>query len=900
VVIVSFVSPTTPSILGSYNTPGNAVGVAVTAFRVYVADGASGVEILDATTPSAVTLLGTFAPSGAANGVTVTGTVLYVAADAGGLQVVNASDPASPALLNECDTPGNANAVAPVNDLAFVADQASGLRVVRVGTLQRPRLGIPYHAISGNNPQRLAAVGNLVYTAGFQMQVLDASNHTGPTLLGSYAIGGGDAAMDIAVAGPRAYLAVLNGGLRIINVTNPASPTLLGSVTGFSGFGVAASGSVAYVGAFTAGLKIINASNPASPTLAGTYDTPGEATAVAIVGTVAYVADGSGGLQIINVSNLSTPTLITAVAMPSSANDVVVSGSLAFVGTGGSGVQIVDISVPASAHVVGSYGEPFSSYRGMAISGSLLYAFSGKLHVLDVSNPAAPVRLWSDLFSDQNISATGAAVCGSLVYATDLLNQQMQTIEVVQQRFDTTAAIGQSLANNRGQWFDLMRLSSTIVDSVGWELSPDGGGFWTPMTENSNFTQVASSRDLRWRGTLLAVPPSVTAPPPEASSITVTWDHTFARIDSIWDVGNDQGGKLRLRFERSYPEVFYYYPQEQVTGYEIYHRIDDAALTARILGEGSRPDPASLGPGLPAVEASSLRRWGDRTFVEGGLGTRSPGRSSDRRSGPLPAGGFGEFPPGLWETTQWLPAFGLDEYFALLPTTVDSTAEGPGWSVYFVAALTGTPSLWYSSPPESAQSLDNLAPNVPTGFVAGREAGGSDLHWNPSTSADFRYFKVYRGDDPGFTPGPASLVHSTIGTAWVDSSLVGGSACYKLTAVDFAGNESPPASAVLVAAAEGVVAPRRFALRSPMPNPFRGVTAIPFDVPAAGGRIEIDVFDVGGRRVRALMDASRTAGQWRVLWDGRDEQGRDMPSGVYLCRMRAARFSGAVKIALSK
>jgi hypothetical protein len=882
VLMVSVSPPTTPTLLGTYNTPGTAVGVAAAGLRVYVADGASGVEILDASNPAAPTLLGTFASAGAANGVTVEGTMLYVASSDAGLQVVNASNPASPVLLNACDTPGNANAVALDNDYAFVADNASGLTTVRIGTRQRPRPGIPFLSTSAN---RLAVAGNFLYTAGSTMQILDVSNHAGPTLTGSYPIGGGDGAMDVAVSGPRAYLAVLNGGLRIVNIANPASPTLMGSYTGVTGWGVAVSGSVAYMATGSTGLKIINATVPSSPTLLGTYDTPGYAEAVAVVGTVAYVADGDSGLKVINVSNLSLPTLITTVPTAGFVYEVTVSGSLAFVSMGGLGVQIIDVSNPASAHVVGAFTEPGHPIRDVVISGSLAYMLADGIDVVDVSNPSVPILLSRYGDYPNLIDPTGAAVCGSLLYATDPSNTAVQTFETVQQRFDSTRVTGQSRAVNRGQWLDMAKISSTNVDSVAWELTLDGGVNWASMFQLSYWTQFSLSRDLRWRATVYPVPPSATATPPEASSFTVSWNHSFARIDSIWDVRNDQGGKLRLRFERSYYDLhFDYDPIEQVTGYEIYHRIDDAAFAEQILAGSSRPDPASLGPGLAPIGASSLRRWGDRTFVRGG------GEEA-----------LVDFPPGLWEAMTWMPALGIQEYYALMPTTVDSAASGSGWSVFFVAGLTASPYLWYASPPESGQAVDNLAPNVPTGFAASYQPGsGSALNWNAATDADFRYFKIYRGTVPGFTPGPGSLLHSTIETNWLDGSFPGGTVYYKLTAVDFAGNESAPASAIVVAGVDDAVMPASFALHPPAPNPFHGALAIAFDVPAAGGRVEIGIFDVSGRRVRSLVDGSKPGGKWQATWDGRDGLGRTLLPGVYLCRMRAGKFSKVVKVSLSR
>jgi hypothetical protein len=65
--------------------------------------------------------------------------------------------------------------------------------------------------------------------------------------------------------------------------------------------GVAFDGHYAYVAAQYVGLQVIDMSNPANPRWVGSYDTPGEARAVAVAGNYAYVADGPWGLQILRV-----------------------------------------------------------------------------------------------------------------------------------------------------------------------------------------------------------------------------------------------------------------------------------------------------------------------------------------------------------------------------------------------------------------------------------------------------------------------------------------------------------------------------------------------------------------------------------------------------------------------
>jgi len=53
--------------------------------------------------------------------------------------------------------------------------------------------------------------------------------------------------------------------------------------------------------------------------------------------------------------------------------------------------------------------------------------------------------------------------------------------------------------------------------------------------------------------------------------------------------------------------------------------------------------------------------------------------------------------------------------------------------------------------------------------------------------------------------------------------------------------------------------------------------------------VDLAVFNLAGQRVAALVDGQREAGTYAVRWDGRDESGRALASGVYLYRLRVGR-----------
>lgn len=82
------------------------------------------------------------------------------------------------------------------------------------------------------------------------------------------------------------------------------------------------------------------------------------------------------------------------------------------------------------------------------------------------------------------------------------------------------------------------------------------------------------------------------------------------------------------------------------------------------------------------------------------------------------------------------------------------------------------------------------------------------------------------------------------------------------------------------------------------PNPFTATTTIPYSVQGSKGAegqgrnlstyqlINVSVYDLTGRLVRTLVDGKQEPGLHRVVWDGRDEYGHNMPSGVYFCNLK--------------
>lgn len=221
------------------------------------------------------------------------------------------------------------------------------------------------------------------------------------------------------------------------------------------------------------------------------------------------------------------------------------------------------------------------------------------------------------------------------------------------------------------------------------------------------------------------------------------------------------------------------------------------------------------------------------------------------------------------------------------------------YTTFFVRARTATPGIYFDCAVDSGYSVDNIAPGVPAGFAVVCNTGsGNELVWDECADGDFQYFRIYRSSDPNFVPSPAELVHSLAGTSWNDPDYDGWIVYYKITALDYAGNESGPASPGTVTGVDGPALPQTYGLYPNVPNPFNPSTSIRYDVPAGGGVVTLRIYDASGRLIRTLADRPQTAGQKTLIWDGRDDRGRSVVSGVFFYRLQAPGYKKTLKMIL--
>jgi len=96
-----------------------------------------------------------------------------------------------------------------------------------------------------------------------------------------------------------------------------------------------------------------------------------------------------------------------------------------------------------------------------------------------------------------------------------------------------------------------------------------------------------------------------------------------------------------------------------------------------------------------------------------------------------------------------------------------------------------------------------------------------------------------------------------------------------------------------------VAVPNDFILLQNYPNPFNPVTTIDYGL-STNSYVKLTIYNILGQRVKTLVDEEQTAGYKTVMWDGRNDRGEQVSSGIYLYRIQAGSFTKTVKMSLLK
>jgi len=252
------------------------------------------------------------------------------------------------------------------------------------------------------------------------------------------------------------------------------------------------------------------------------------------------------------------------------------------------------------------------------------------------------------------------------------------------------------------------------------------------------------------------------------------WGTPEPRIASCGDLPGDQGGWVRVGVQASSHDI----AQERdypIAGYNVWRAKTQLDPTVAVEGAGAAA--ASAG------RANLLDLFRDPTRLTG----MTLGREEALLLG---------FPGGEWESVAFQFATQDTLYDIDAPTRNDSTDAGAAREIFIVTAHATTPSVFVISQPDTAWSVDNIAPGMTAGFAGIENASppGLALSWSPNEASDLWSYRVHRGVTETFMPDESNRIGSTDETMLFDGSWThGADYYYKLVAVDQHGNRGPAA-----------------------------------------------------------------------------------------------------------
>jgi hypothetical protein len=278
-----------------------------------------------------------------------------------------------------------------------------------------------YH--TGGGAQAVTVGGQFAYVGfGPELAILSLADPTRPVRVGQVVFSDTATLAAIAVSGKYVYVVGSNGGLHVIDVTDPAAPQSIGFSPSRNGAPSQAS-DIALTGGYVCvtygdslgGIEIFQVTDPANLKSIALYSSNESYGSVALSGHYAYIAAFFSGLIVLDISDPAKPAFVSSFGLPGVAISLAISGSYVYLGTS-LGMIVLDISNPASPVEIGSFITGTGVFR-IGIAGDLAYLVDGfGLRILNITDPTAPIGVGAYLFGGNGLIIGGIALSMPLVY----------------------------------------------------------------------------------------------------------------------------------------------------------------------------------------------------------------------------------------------------------------------------------------------------------------------------------------------------------------------------------------------------------------------------------------------------------------------------------------------------
>ncbi len=205
-------------------------------------------------------------------------------------------------------------------------------------------------------------------------------------------------------------------------------------------------------------------------------------------------------------------------------------------------------------------------------------------------------------------------------------------------------------------------------------------------------------------------------------------------------------------------------------------------------------------------------------------------------------------------------------------------------------APAGFGTITYGAVPETPPAPENLV-------LADNLNETITLSWDQPNINDLAYFNIYLSLDSG----THIIIDETIGVSYLYELGAGTAYDFYVTTVNQAGMESDPSNNVefIVVNSEDLPTPLITKLNGNYPNPFNPTTMINFSI-EQDKQVELTIYNLKGQKVKQLIKDQLPAGQHEIIWNGKDDNGKQAASGIYFYKMKSGDYQNSRKMLLLK
>ena len=200
----------------------------------------------------------------------------------------------------------------------------------------------------------------------------------------------------------------------------------------------------------------------------------------------------------------------------------------------------------------------------------------------------------------------------------------------------------------------------------------------------------------------------------------------------------------------------------------------------------------------------------------------------------------------------------------------------------------------YGGPYGEIYEYPDLSPAVPDSLTGRFIADTVSITWAYNTEADFSHYQLHKDTISNFEPSIFNQISEPETSFYIDTDVDREhSYYYRIAAIDYQENLSDYSEELEVVPTgigdyPGASLPQITLIQTNYPNPFNTTTTIVYSVANLGpipAEIEINIYDIAGRKIKTLIRERRDLGEHSIIWDGKDDNGDDCSTGVYFAKI---------------